>query len=537
MRSADNRVTRGQHVDDRANQRRSPRLNPAETIRTDFDPRLQQDLFVTDVMPILRRWSGGRGNGYVLAAAAITGALILRLVLEPMGRFEDVSLVLAGLAPVFLADRRATAVAICLSIFVNLVLIPREDVADEIVSVFLLAVVGVLTGELGRARHILKLKSMDLSIQLQCRDAMLSAVLASVPVIALGKDREIQYMSPTACRLFRVNDTEAVGRPFSAFVEYFDLDVPGETAGDCRGASRTGRRSDGETFPLDIQQCNVPDNVDGCRTLLCLTDLSGWHGSELRNQELAVQLNQVWRLNSLGEMGAILAHELNQPLTAATSYLQASQADLDRAGVLGDSANRTIDLAQGQILRAGNIIRRVRNLLIVDERALQPERVSSMIDDLNPIIALLVPEGGAHVRIDVDTRHDHVLADCIQIQQALTNLVRNAIEAVAGGDRREVLIVGRRLPDGRFGLGVEDSGPGIAPDQVDSIFRPLTTTKPNGMGLGLSVTRAAVERHGSTLTVRRSDLGGAAFEFSLAPVSDEDGAVADVAAALPPRSG
>lgn len=477
-----------------------------------------------DVMSLLDRWSSYRRNGYVLATTAIAAALGLRLLLEPMGRFYVdpsgrfyyVPLVLGVVATAFLTERRAIALAITLSISANLFMVPRAGIAAAVVDGMLFAALGVMVGELGRARRILKLRSSDLSSQLDLRQAMLNAMLTSTPVATLSQDGAVRYMSPVACQLFKVSETEAIGRPFQGFVDSFDLDAAREQASDGYGAFWTGRRSDGETFPLDIQPGYMPGDDQGCRVVLCLTDLSGWHASELRNQELALQLNHVWRLNSLGEMGAILAHELNQPLTAATLYLQASQADLNQTGVFGDSANRTIDMAKGQLLRAGNIIQRMRSLLIIEGRALQPERVSSMIDDLNPIIALLAPEARVQVRIEIDDDNDLVLADGIQFQQAMVNLIRNAIEAVADSDRREVLIVGGLLPDGRFGIGVEDSGPGIAPGKVAEIFQPLTTSKSNGMGLGLSVTRTIVERHGGALTVRRSDLGGAAFELSLA---------------------
>jgi len=474
----------------------------------------------------LRRWSSVRWNGYVLATSAVAAALCLRLALEPMGRFYYLPLVLGLMAPAFLADRRATALAIVLSIAANLILVSRESVTDAVVNALLFAAVGALIGELGRARRRLKSKSADLSTRLQARQAMLGALLTSVPVVTVTQDERVAYMSPTACRLFRVTEDEAKGRRFRHFVEHFDLAAPNAHVIGGHGPFWSGRRSDGERFPLDIQPGYIPDGAGGCGVVLCLTDLSSWHASEARSQDLAVQLNHVWRLNSLGEMAAILAHELNQPLTAASAYLQASQADLDRAGLIGASASRSVDMAKGQILRAGAIIRRMRDLLTTDGQGLRPVRVSSMIEDLNPVIALLAPGSDAQVRVEVDTGDDLVLADTIQIQQALVNLVRNAIEAVSGHAHRDVLVYGRPLSDGRFGIGVEDSGPGIASGQEEAVFRPLTTTKAQGMGLGLSVTRTIVERHGGALTVRRSGLGGAAFEFSLSRISEAEAAIA-----------
>jgi two-component system sensor kinase FixL len=119
------------------------------------------------------------------------------------------------------------------------------------------------------------------------------------------------------------------------------------------------------------------------------------------------------------------------------------------------------------------------------------------------------------VRIDLDADGDRVRADRIQFQQAVVNLVRNAVEAAAGGVGAQVRILGRAEADG-YRISIEDNGPGVADDQRGRLFQPMTSTKPGGMGLGLSVTRTIVERHGGVLNVGRSQaLGGAAFFFSL----------------------
>lgn len=320
--------------------------------------------------------------------------------------------------------------------------------------------------------------------------------------------------APPACKLFRVSEQDVTGAPFSALVDFCDLDSLRLSAKSGEERHWVGRRGDGDLFPLDIQMAQL-DGVAGYTTVLSLADLSLWHAAETRNQELSDQLDTLWRMNSLGEIAAILSHELNQPLTAAATYLQASQADLGKAGALGDSATRTIELAKGQVLRAGAIIRRAREMLSVDARTLQPERVSSMVDDLAPLLQLLGPSASARIILDIDERTDDVLADRIQLQQAIVNLVRNAVEAVGASVQRDVVIRGRPTSDGHFKLSVEDSGPGVAPAEVATLFKPLMTTKANGMGLGLSVTRSIVDRHGAQLEVGRSDMGGAAFSIIL----------------------
>ena len=265
----------------------------------------------------------------------------------------------------------------------------------------------------------------------------------------------------------------------------------------------------------------------GHRTSKQLHELSDQRQSEVardRVRDIQAQLNQVWRLNSMGQMAATLAHELNQPLTAATVYLHAGQADLARSGPLGDSAGRSLELAKAQLLRAGHIIRRMRDLISSGSRAFAEERVASMIDDLAPVFSLISRDTDVPIRIDIHDQDDAVLADRIQVQQAVTNLVRNGVDAVS--DRRDGIIslVGRSLGPEGYEIIVEDNGPGIAETDLDRIFQPLTTTKAGGMGLGLSVTRSIVESHGSQLVVGRSPLGGAAFSFRLSRFTEAEAA-------------
>lgn len=242
-----------------------------------------------------------------------------------------------------------------------------------------------------------------------------------------------------------------------------------------------------------------------------------------RAQDLDAQLNRVWRLNSLGEMAATLAHELNQPLSAAATYMHASQRDIEKTGLMGQSAGRTLELAKGQVLRAGKIIRRMRDQLATGTRSLEAERVSSMIEDLGPVFALISRERGVEIRTEIDPDDDGVRAERIQFQQAMINLVRNAVDAAADRPQPVVMVTGRSAGQAGYHVTVEDSGPGIEGDDIERIFQPMTTTKSAGMGLGLSVTRTIVESHGGVLAVGRSALGGAAFAVDL-PREIEDAA-------------
>lgn len=471
---------------------------------------------------MMSSWGSHGWRGYALAVGGVALALLGRLGLEAFGKFYYLPLIPAVMLPALLASRGATALAIVLAIAANVVLVSRVSVIDAVVNALLFAVVGLAIGEIGRARRRFKTRSIELTSQLTARDATIHAMLASAPVVTLDARARIVAISQPACTLFRTTERQAKGRAFQAFVEYFNVGLARQAPCEAPMTDQywLGRRTDGDVFPLGIQVASVTGDPTTSEVILTLTDLSLWHASELRNQDLGEQLNQVWRMNSLGQMAAILAHELNQPLAAATMYLQATQADLGRVGVLADSASRTAELAKTQILRAGAIIRRARALLTVEASPLQPERLSSMLEDLGPIFQLLAPPAGAVVHIDV-TSDDVVMADRIQLQQALVNLVRNAVEAVADCPRREVRVVGRPVHGDLYEIRVEDTGPGVDPERTSYLFQPLMTTKSDGMGLGLSVTRTIVENHGGVLSVDRSDLGGAVFHFNLQRASEQ----------------
>lgn len=372
------------------------------------------------------------------------------------------------------------------------------------------------------------LQAWKLTGKLAARDAMLNAAFLSTPALTLTRGGEIRRLNRAAAALFMVAQTDARGRPFAELAPGFDMAAiaaVGAESGPLENGSGhwTGRRPDGSTFPLSIRFGLAPGAPDDDHVALGLTDLTLRHAAETQARELHAQLNTVWRLNSLGEMAATLAHELNQPLSAAGAYLHASRADMEKAGPLGDSACRTLDLAQGQLLRAGQIIRRMRAFLTQEMGGLGDEGVSNMIQDLSQVLALIGQARDVAIRIEVAAEDDRVRADRIQFQQAVVNLVRNGVEAAAGREAAEVRVLGRADADG-YRISIEDNGPGIPEDQGDRIFQPLTSTKAGGMGLGLSVTRTIVERHGGVLQAVRSEaLGGAAFFFTL-PLDEKAGA-------------
>lgn len=342
-------------------------------------------------------------------------------------------------------------------------------------------------------------------------DALLAAAVDAAPLLIVDA-RGCIVMSTQGCAaMFGATPGDLQGRPVDDLAPGFDLDAT-LAAGEF---TWNGRDGDGRVFPLKVWVSPARGDPDHGWVALWMVDISIAYAAEAHSRDLQDQLARVWRVNSLGEMAASLAHELNQPLAAAAAYLHTAQTNLARHGLPDDEAGRNVGLAKAQLLRAGGIVRRLREQLTPEARAFEVDRVSLMISDLGGILGMIERDGGVTLEIDIDEADDAVQADRIQVQQALINLVRNAVEAVSGQPARRIRLCGRRLDRTCYQLSVEDSGPGVAPEHVDAIFRPLMTTKRAGMGLGLSVTRKIVEAHGGTLEVDRSPLGGAAFRFTL----------------------
>lgn len=457
-------------------------------------------------------------GGVLIAVATVSLMLAVRAGLQLFGTFYYLPMVPAVVVTAVLAGRRATAVAIGLSILANVILVRRESDIDAAANAVLFVFVCVVIAEICWALRRHRSRSDELAANLARRDQMLNTILASVPVVMLDRSGAVGTMTPSAVRLFATTAAGAIGRSFDSFVPSFDLAAfagDEESREDEAARVWTGLRDDARTFPLNIRAGFMPEAADGDHAVLVLTDLTQSHAADARARELHSQLNRVWRLNSLGEMAGSLAHELNQPLAAAATYLHAGQIEVEKLGPAGVNAGRNIDLAKTQLLRAGQIIRRMRELLAHESRSLGVERVAPLIADLSGVFGMIERAGGVTIHYDIDDLNDSVRAERIQIQQAMLNLVRNAVEATSGRDDPQVLIIGQAVSDDQYEVRIEDNGVGIPEEKAEAIYRPLMSTKSGGMGLGLSVTRTIVESHGGVLKVEKSALGGAAFTFRL----------------------
>jgi len=283
-----------------------------------------------------------------------------------------------------------------------------------------------------------------------------------------------------------------------------------------------GERKDGSTFPMELSVGEMRSANERYFTGF-IRDLTERQKTEARLQELQTELVHISRLTAMGEMASALAHELNQPLSAIANYLNGAKRILeDRTDDETRIVCGAIDKAADQSLRAGQIIRRLRDFVARGESERRVESINKLIEEANALALVGAKEHGVRVRLQIDPTQDLILADKVQIQQVLLNLLRNAIEAVAQTERKELVVSTRSLDRSMVEVAVADSGSGISPEVAPQLFHPFITTKPQGMGVGLSISRTIIEAHGGQIWNEPNPGGGAVFKFTLRALTKED---------------
>ncbi|MBV1796652.1 CHASE3 domain-containing protein [Siccirubricoccus sp. G192] len=256
--------------------------------------------------------------------------------------------------------------------------------------------------------------------------------------------------------------------------------------------------------------------------------------SDRRVRELQAEFLHVARASEIGQMATTLAHELNQPLAAATNYINGSRRMLDGADPAARLAavREALAAAAQQTIHAGQIIRRMRGFVARGDTDRRTEDLAEVVQGATELASFPARQRQAEIRLDLDPRARCVLADRTQLQQVLVSLMHNAIEAMEGSDLRRLTVSTRPVEAGMVEIAVADTGPGIPAEIAPDLFKSFVTTKPDGMGVGLSVCRTIIEAHGGRIWVAPNPEGGATFRFILpaAAAAREEGAERSVSA-------
>lgn len=239
-----------------------------------------------------------------------------------------------------------------------------------------------------------------------------------------------------------------------------------------------------------------------------------------RVRELQFELLHASRLSAMGQMAASLAHELNQPLGAAANFLGAARLALQSSDADARArAKARIEKAAEQTIRAGSILRRLRDFIGRGETEKHIVKPQQLIEDAVALAMVGVKDPKLRIRFEFDPNEQPIVVDRVQIQQVVFNLVRNALEATQSSDPREIVLSTRRTGAGEVEISIADTGPGL-PADPEIVFKPFASSKPRGMGIGLSICRTIVEAHHGRLRAESRPGGGAVFRFVVPAVQE-----------------
>ncbi|HOW17538.1 MAG TPA: PAS domain S-box protein, partial [Phycisphaerae bacterium] len=357
--------------------------------------------------------------------------------------------------------------------------------------------------------------------------------IAEVMFVAIDTQENVTLINKKGCEILRCAEEEVLGR------NWFDHFVPAPERERTRAVF--ARLIAGEVAPARYYQ-NAVLTRDG------RTRMMAWHNTVVRDasgrivgtlssgediterlraeeeaRQRQAELAHVLRVSTVGAMASSLAHELSQPLTAVTSYLRGCQRRLRDGKMDLESLGRAIASAIEQAERAGEIVQTVRTFLQRGEVRRTRVDLNRVVRGAVTLVAAEADRQGIAVRLALCPELPPTSANPVQIEQVILNLIRNGLEAMSqvAGAARELRIETAVSENGGLEVAVADSGPGLGVEDPDRIFSPFFTTKPEGLGMGLSISRTIVEAHGGRLWMTPNGEGGCTFRFTLPAVTHE----------------
>lgn len=324
-------------------------------------------------------------------------------------------------------------------------------------------------------------------------------------IVAIDAQGHIRIFNPACERLFGYQPEEVIGKSVTMLIP---SPYRSEPVGDLTQVSREtlGRRKDGSTFPIAVS-VGQGKMEDADITVAIIHDLT--------ERGIAALLDAA-RLSAMGQMGATLAHEVNQPLAAVMNYVKAAQRTLEQSQDLrAVKATELLMKAGEQIARAGTIIRGLRDFIGRREVNRREEKLHQIIEEA---LALgLAGAGASNLKATVvlDPGLPPVLVDRVQIQQVVIDLIRNAVEAMQQMPDRHLTIQCGLAEGSLAQVTICDTGPGLSEGVAGRMFQPFVTTKENGMGLGLTICQSIINAHGGRLWATPNEGTGVSLHFQL----------------------
>jgi two-component system sensor kinase FixL len=360
----------------------------------------------------------------------------------------------------------------------------------------------------------------------------LQSIVNAVPdaIITINRDGIIDFFNPAAERMFGYRADEVVGQNVkilmpSPYREQHDGYLSrylrtGEKRILGIGRIVVGKRKDGSTFPMELA---VGEASMAGRPVFAglIRDISERRAIERQLHEVQADLIHVSRLSAMGDLASALAHELNQPLTAINNYVLSAQrllqGDAEQRKRVFDILTKTAE----QAMRAGEIIRHLRNFIQRHEPEREPLDINKVIDEATALAFIGMREKNIEVNFERGAEIPPVTIDKIQIQQVIINLIRNALDAMDGMKLRK-LTLATGIDAEQVKISIADTGCGVSPEIADRLFMPFVTTKSEGLGVGLSISRTIVENHGGMLWFESNTDSGTTFHLTL-PIGEDNG--------------
>jgi len=354
----------------------------------------------------------------------------------------------------------------------------------------------------------------------------LHALIDTVPdaMIVIDTSGQILSFSKGAERMFGYDEADVLGENVSLLMPSPDRErhdrylsrylETGERRIIGIGRVTTARARDGATFPIDL---SVGELNLGEKTVFAgfIRDLTSSRQTEQQLHSLQSELAHVSRISAMGTLATSIAHELNQPLTAITNYVEAALDLLaDPTSENLATIREALKESASETIRAGQIVQRLREFISRGDTTREFTSLSRIVKEAS---ALALIDGDARdvdFVVNLDTHGDRVLVDAVQIQQVLVNLIRNALEAMQGCEIKQLTITSKAADD-MVQISVCDSGPGLDAHVAERLFHPFVSTKASGMGLGLSICHTIINAHEGKIWATPSPGGGTEFHFTL----------------------
>jgi len=361
-------------------------------------------------------------------------------------------------------------------------------------------------------------------------EQQLKLVINAIPELIAYVDRDLkfQFNNKAYEKLFGLSREEITGRniwdvigakSYKVVEQYVMRVMMGETI---TFEEKVDYPKQQEMWIRSTYVPNFTESGEVSGFVVLTSDITQSKRDEDLEKKHMIELAHTSRMITIGEMSSQLAHELSQPLTSIEAYSRACITLIEKDKTTKTEIIHALTSVSNQAIRAQEIMHELRNFVKKSDSR-KNICINELIKSAIKLLRLEFQENDPEIDLNLDNNLPDVFADRILIEQILINLIKNAIEAM-----RTISVSERRLhidssssSNNEVAVSVQDSGPGLSQYEINKIFEPFYTTKPEGMGMGLAITRSIIHSHGGSLSVRPNSHGGTTFKFTL-PVKDID---------------